>query len=275
MKLNEVPYWLKKSDLYRNLVNNDPLEDVDENIKILDTPEILDYKTFKKVYKISSYWSLDSYPIELYIFSFLNKEKVLKFLLKNETIESINLYGDIKNDFSLKKYKNYIIDNFKSEHEIISYLNSFDDYDVELKITSSEGDDINFNKKYEDVHDNIEDISEFNFEFSFLNKNNEKIALHEISLKINSNYLKSRKDEFNTFLENIKKTKNCSVSYIAFNDWANTAISYKKEMITFSSSYRDIQNGDNGTTEFKLKINNSIIKKLKEMYEFMKINNIN
>lgn len=57
--------------------------------------------------------SLHRKPLDIYVYGFLHKKEVLEFLKNFETDESEELIEDIKNNKSLYKFKEIILEEFK------------------------------------------------------------------------------------------------------------------------------------------------------------------
>lgn len=152
MKFSEVPCWLRNGNLYRENVSYENYhEDIFfEEEYFEDTSRIENIEDFKKIYKISNYWILDKYPLDIYVFGFLNKKIVIDFLqsLKDtseenmennseenmenmenkkpsgETLAHSALEKDIENNISFNKYLEIINDDFKHK-KIQSYYKIF------------------------------------------------------------------------------------------------------------------------------------------------------
>ena len=72
--LDEIPDYLHKSELYRNIESNDPFDIHEQYFK----RELLinDFNDFVSYLVIFDYWILDKYPKEIYKFIIDNKNKI-------------------------------------------------------------------------------------------------------------------------------------------------------------------------------------------------------
>ena len=125
MKFYEIPCWLREGDLFKNLIEYGELTDdvgIELIHKIKTSSSINSLKEFKKVYEISGFWMLDSYPLDIYVYGFLNYKEVLEYLKGNNDFQSNELHKDIRKNISLKKYESLINDKFKNE-EISMFYN--------------------------------------------------------------------------------------------------------------------------------------------------------
>ena len=120
MKLSDVPCWLRNGSIYESMIESEDVDFTMDSHKIKDSPKINKLKNFIKIYKLSNYWNLHRYPMEIYVYAFLNKQEVIDFLKNEETSSSKLLIEDIENNFSIDKYKGIISEDFK-DPKIIDY----------------------------------------------------------------------------------------------------------------------------------------------------------
>lgn len=119
MNLYMVPCWLREGSLFRSFTENGNMSDLLDNVVInhvKETSEINSMEDFINVYNFSMYWMLDKLPLDIYVYSFINKKEVLNYL------DSKKLKKDIKKNKTLIKYKVLILEKFKN-HKLINFLN--------------------------------------------------------------------------------------------------------------------------------------------------------
>lgn len=161
MKLYKIPCWLRNGDVYRNFVEEKGSKVPKEYLNFKDTSEINSIEDFEEVYRLSGYWGLYRYPLDIYVYSFLNKKEVIEYLKSLETAESKELIKDIEKKKSLKKYKNFIIEEFddpKISEELNDDLISFIDQNDFLKTSLQIA--LELNKLNLKKIKSIEDLSE-------------------------------------------------------------------------------------------------------------------
>lgn len=127
--LHTIPEWLRNGELYKHLLNeipniidypNDFLDYIstEYSFSILENNNIKNLSNFIEVYHCSRYWKLYEYPKSIYIYSFLNLESVLNYLINQNNLDP-DLIGYID-------YKNYILNNKEKfeKLDIFKYLSS-------------------------------------------------------------------------------------------------------------------------------------------------------
>lgn len=262
MKLKNIPCWLKNGNVYEEL-----LEGGDSKIpkefknKIIDSSKINSIEDFKKIYDYSHFWMLKRLPFDIYVYGFLNKKEVLKFLKELGTSKSEVLYEDIKNDFSLIKYKNIISEDFDFTG-LEKFYKTLEEK-VILEIENREGEKLNYNEK-----DKNEDSFGCNCTFNFFNDNKFSTSamfylsyesFNDKNIKNFKKFLyKNHDDKF--FFEHDDQDL---ISYIGI-------IKGKENKIIFNSQ----SDNYNDKFEFRVKNTDSLISELEKMYKFIKINKI-
>jgi len=263
MKLKNIPYWLKKGDLFNTFSENN--SKLPNNLKefITDSPEINSLEDFERVYNISHYWMLFRLPVEIYVYTFLNKKEILHFLEKLETVESKNLLDDIKNNKSFIKYKNIILEEYK-DPEILEFYN---DIGFTFKIDDELTGEVEYSDKIDTENEDFIGVT-FCFNFKTID---EIILKHEIFMRHNEydNNLK----KFEDFLKNLKNDKSDYLNFYGTEETSSTRIFFKNEYLSFNTHYSDID-GTDGDTTFKVKINEKIIEAFEKMIKFIKINKL-
>ena len=110
LTLNDIPDFLKDSELYKNIESDEsfevPIELFKKELIINTCQDLIDY------IKIFDYWMINKIPDEFYIFVLENKDKINIDLLNdqfqmNDLIKQINIIIETPNDEICDKSAEY------------------------------------------------------------------------------------------------------------------------------------------------------------------------
>ena len=118
MKAYKVPCWLQKSKLFRDFMETKRLKDkLPQTHKMLveSSSKINSLDDFKRIFEICNFWIVDKYPLDIYVYGYLDKNNVLEYLKSVDDSSSKDLYKDIYQSISFKKNYVEISENFNDE----------------------------------------------------------------------------------------------------------------------------------------------------------------
>jgi hypothetical protein len=157
IKPSDLPSELKKGSMYRTLMENGDEEFEIEEKYVVKEFVVKDIISFKTTLDIARYWDLYKLPIELYVYSFLHNEDVIKYI---NTLDDI-AYKCVKEDFL------YNIGLTKYKYDVIAYVKSiYENMDDNMKIMLDELEKtVYFSAKAEITHeekDFLVEIDQYN-----------------------------------------------------------------------------------------------------------------